>query len=269
MARSTNRIHDIEIIEDSDDLPESAPAIVMIHGWPDTWRLWDDQVVALRSRYRCFRFTLPGFDINAAARPTSLAQMIELCSAIVGHAGRGRPVTLLLHDWGCLFGYQFALARPDMVARVIGVDVGDAASPAFKNSLSAKAKLMVAGYQLWLVLAWKIGGQLGDRMTRRMAKALPCTSDPARIGVQMNYPYAMRWLGAFGGLKGVKTVLPVWPMLFIYGQRKPFMFHSTGWAQDLVARPGSAVLGLRAGHWVMRDQPEAFNQAVLDWLAKS
>ena len=85
----------------------------------------------------------------------------------------------------------------------------------------------------------------------------------------MNYPYAMQWLGAFGGFKAVKAVVPAWPMLFIYGQRKPFMFHSTGWAQGLATRPGSEALGLRAGHWVMRDQPEAFNQAVLDWLAKA
>ena len=269
MGRSTTRIQDIDVIEDSDDLPDTAPAIVMIHGWPDTWHLWDHQVSALRGRYRCVRFTLPGFDIDKAARPTSLAQMIELFSAIVDHAGRGQPVTLLLHDWGCLFGYQFALARPDKVARVIGVDVGDAASAAFKNSLGTKAKLMVAGYQLWLVPAWKIGGQLGDRMTRWMAKALRCTSDPARIGVQMNYPYAMQWLGALGGFKGVRAMVPVWPMLFIYGQRKPFMFHSNGWAQGLAARAGSAALGLRAGHSVMRDQPVAFNQAVLDWLAKS
>lgn len=269
MARATTRIQGIDVIEDSDDLPDTAPAIVMIHGWPDTWHLWDDQVVALRGRYRCVRFTMPGFDIDAPARPTSLAQMIELLGAIVDHAGRGQQVTLLLHDWGCAFGYQFALARPDKVARVIGVDVGDTASSAFKQSLSSKAKLMVAGYQLWLVLAWKIGGRLGDRMTRGMAKAMPCTTDPARIGVQMNYPYAMQWLGAFGGFKGVKPLEPSWPMLFIYGQRKPFMFHSAGWTEKLATRPGSAALGLRAGHWVMRDQPVAFNQAVLDWLASS
>ena len=41
---------------------ESAPTIVMVHGWPDTYRLWDGQVEFLKPRYRCIRFTLPGFD---------------------------------------------------------------------------------------------------------------------------------------------------------------------------------------------------------------
>ena len=42
---------------------EGAETIVMVHGWPDTYRLWDAQVAFLRSRYQCVRFTLPGFDI--------------------------------------------------------------------------------------------------------------------------------------------------------------------------------------------------------------
>ena len=35
--------------------------IVMVHGFPDTYRLWDGTVAALKDSYRCARFTLPGF----------------------------------------------------------------------------------------------------------------------------------------------------------------------------------------------------------------
>ena len=38
---------------------EGGESIVMIHGWPDTYRLWDAQADFLRDRYRCVRFTLP------------------------------------------------------------------------------------------------------------------------------------------------------------------------------------------------------------------
>jgi pimeloyl-ACP methyl ester carboxylesterase len=41
---------------------DGAESIVMIHGWPDTYRLWDATVEALKRRFRCIRFTLPGFD---------------------------------------------------------------------------------------------------------------------------------------------------------------------------------------------------------------
>lgn len=38
--------------------------MVMIHGWPDTWRLWDEQVAFFKPGMRCVRFTLPGFDLD-------------------------------------------------------------------------------------------------------------------------------------------------------------------------------------------------------------
>ena len=79
----------------------------------------------------------------------------------------------------------------------------------------------------------------------------------------MNYPYAMRWLGVAGGLRGLKAFEPPGPMLYIYGERKPFMFHSRVWAARMQA------VGFPTGHWVMLQAPEAFNQAVLAWLAQS
>jgi hypothetical protein len=56
-------------------------------------------------------------------------------------------------------------------------------------------------------------------------------------------------------------------MLYVHGTRKPFGFHSPEWAQALAARPDCRVVPMRTGHWVMLDQPEAFNVALLDWLA--
>ena len=84
----------------------------------------------------------------------------------------------------------------------------------------------------------------------------------------MNYPYAMAWFGAAGGLRGARPVQALaQPMLYVYGRRKPFMFHSPEWLAALQAAPGSAAVGLRTGHWVMGDAPEAFHATVRAWLA--
>jgi pimeloyl-ACP methyl ester carboxylesterase len=55
-------------------------------------------------------------------------------------------------------------------------------------------------------------------------------------------------------------------MLFLYGTRKPFMFHSPGWAASLERSDEHRVVGLRAGHWVMRDRPDEFCREVDRWL---
>jgi len=242
-------------------------ALVLIHGWPDTHRLWDRQVGALRDNYRCVRFTLPGFDPRRPRQAYSLDEVVETICRIVEHTCPGEQVTLLLHDWGCFFGYQFAMRYPQRVKRVIGVDVGDAGSRRHLQELSPKAKAMVVGYQVWLALAWRIGGRFGDWMAQTMARALRYPGDPQCVGAQMGYPYYVQWTGALGGYRQAKTFAPVCPMLFVYGKRKPLMFHSSAWAEEIAERSGSQVLGFDTGHWVMVEKPEEFNQAVTAWMS--
>ncbi|WP_372660517.1 alpha/beta fold hydrolase [Hydrogenophaga sp.] len=253
---------------------EGSSTVLLLHGWPDTRALWDDTVAALRDGYRCVRFNLPGYDLAKPPGGLSVDAMVVLMAAVVSRVSPGAPVTLLIHDWGSIFGQEFAARHPERVERVVIVDVGDASSGAYLKSLKAKAKLMILGYQLWLALAWQLGkmGATGvaDRMTRFMAKAIGCRNPPGHIGWQMNYPYGMQWLGTYGGFKGLSRVRanapPRVPTLFVYGQRKPFMFHSSQWLQTLEATPGCAVHEIPAGHWLMRQKPERFNPVVRAWL---
>lgn len=237
--------------------------IVMVHGWPDTHRLWDAQVAGLKDRYRCARFTLPGFEHGAPHRAWTLDELLAAIGAVVDRVSPDRPVILMLHDWGCVFGYEYCMRNPARVARVVGVDIGDPSSLA--RSLDLRGKLMVIGYQVILALAWLLRS---DGLARVMARALGCRTEPQAITAQMGYPYYMTW---FGGADSYRRhshgFRPQCPVLFIYGRRKPLMFHATSWLDTLRARPGSAAVEFDTGHWVMRQQPERFNQVVGDWLA--
>jgi pimeloyl-ACP methyl ester carboxylesterase len=270
----------------------SGPTVVMLHGWPDTYRLWDDTVQALQNQFRCVRFSLPGFDLGQPERTASLADLTRTIGNIVDAVSPDNPVTLLLHDWGCTFGYEYQAQNPQRVARIIAVDIGDHNSKNYLNSLSGRAKWQIFGYQFWLALAWKIGHHaspaLAQRMTRFMvrrlqihmpsqtpnppnavptARATPANQGPvAPIGWQMNYPYAMLWFGLQGGLRGCAKVKPTCPVLFIYGQNKPFMFHSPQWLVHLAESAGSQWQAMPTGHWVMRDDPQAFLACVQNWL---
>ncbi len=264
LAHSMLRIDGVDVRIDG---PADAPPILLLHGWPDTLQLWDGTVAALAQAYRCIRFTLPGFDLAAPPRATSLARMAQLIDAVLDATCPGQRVTLLLHDWGCAFGYEYAARRPQRVARVVGVDVGDHHSAELQRALGAKGRRMVWQYQVWLALAYKVGGSVGDRMARWMAPRLRCPTPPAQIGAQMGYPYAMRWLGTAGGFGQLAPVGSLkCPLLYVYGERKYFMFHSPEWLAHLRASPGSAVQGLSTGHWVMLNRQEAFNECVLEWL---
>jgi pimeloyl-ACP methyl ester carboxylesterase len=158
------------------------------------------------------------------------------------------------------------MRNPGLVARIVGVDIGEPRE--MRRELTPRAKFYILAYQVWLALAWKIGGRLGDWMSRNMARWGRARSDPRFIGSRMNYPYYLAWFGgaqSFG--RQTRRFKPACPMLFVYGERKPFMFHSRGWADALALQPGSRVLAFDTGHWVMLQQPERFNQAAAEWLA--
>jgi pimeloyl-ACP methyl ester carboxylesterase len=246
--------------------------ILMLHGWPDTRALWDDTVLALKADHVCARLTLPGFT-RGPASAVSLEEMNQFLRRVINRISPGKPVTLMLHDWGCAFGYEFAIRHPERVARVVAVDVGDHNSPRLQRSWSMREKFSVFAYQYWLAIAWKIGRifspGLGNHMTRAMARWLRCPTNPDSINYRMNYPYAMQWFGAAAGFKRAAPVHLPMPMLYVYGARKPFMFHSPEWLEALAAREGCAVEGLPCGHWVMVSQPEAFQARVRAWLGSS
>ena len=239
----------------------------MVPGWPDTYRLWDRQVEALKARYRCVRFTLPGFDKEKPRKAYTLDEHVAFMDAVIARVSPRKQVIFLLHDWGCIFGYQYYLRNRDKVGRIVGVDVGDPYS--MQRAFTAREKLIAFWYQTWNAFAWKIGGGIGDRMMRVMARWGQAPSDPAQITSRMGYPYWMLWFGGRDSYhRHGRRFEPECPMLFIHGRGKPIRFHSPAWAEKLAAKPGNQVVAFETGHWVMAQQPERFNEVIRSWLAR-
>lgn len=219
--------------------------ILMVHGWPNDRRLWDAQVEALSPYYRCVRFS---FSSPRGSRIRPLDEVCSMFAQTVQRVSPERPVVLLLNDWGCVYGYQFAMRYPELVSRIIGVGIGGSSRASFRGALDWGAKLKLTLYKIRLSMA---------EGTRTKAQS---------ISGHLNCPYAIGW---FNDHPARRTAMPFklrWPMLFIYGRRRPFQFHTRNFEQAVLARPGSKVMAFRSGHWVMREQPDAFNDAVLDWL---
>lgn len=242
-------------------------AVVMLHGWPDTLALWDGTVAALSPHLRCARFTLPGYDAADPPRAVSLAEVVDLLAQAVDRISPDRPVALMLHDWGCFFGYHYARLHPQRVARIVGIDVGDAGSRAHRRDIGWRGALMVAAYQWPLALAWRIGGWWGDRIAMRTAQAVRCPEPRAAVA-RMGYPYWITWTATHGSYHAARPYRfdPPCPMFYAYGRRKPLHFHSRAWAEGLTARGDCRVQAFDCGHWVMRSRAAEFHAAVLDWL---
>ena len=92
---------------------KGSETLIMLHGWPDTLALWNDTVKALNDTHQCVRFTLPAFDAQAPMQAKSLVEMVSFIHEVVITVSPQKPVTLVLHDWGCVFGYEYAAQHPE------------------------------------------------------------------------------------------------------------------------------------------------------------
>jgi len=86
---------------------------VLVHGVPDTHRLWD-QVRAHLSRKDVIAPDLPGFgtDVPPGWTATKEAYVEWLIGAI---EKLGEPVDLVGHDWGSILVQRAAALRPDLI----------------------------------------------------------------------------------------------------------------------------------------------------------
>lgn len=248
----------------------NGPSLMFIHGWPDDASLWRKQVAALADDYRCIRIMLPNFGLRAVKPggfnfPKLIAMLVATIEEVQPD---GSPLTLITHDWGAYLGYLLEQAHPEKIKSVVALDIGGHIAPD-----SIRESLFILGYQWTLILLWLIGGivpPLGNGLTRKFASALGVPARQAgTVRSRNNYPYFYLWRGLllpWWRHELLARYRPTHPVLFLWGRKKPVMFHSKRWL-DMVEQSGGHSTGIEgAGHWLMESHAEEVNQAIRDWL---
>jgi pimeloyl-ACP methyl ester carboxylesterase len=87
------------------------PAIVFIHGYPDTKEMWSAVLAELPPRFHAIAYDVRG--AGASSRPRGNAaydfeRLGDDLLAVAGACACDRPVHLVGHDWGGLQGWEFA-----------------------------------------------------------------------------------------------------------------------------------------------------------------
>ena len=239
--------------------------IVMLHGWPDTHESWRQQIDYFKSEYVCVSFTMPGFSRDDRT-DYSVGDVVERIRAIVDAVSPNEKVILLVHDWGCVYGYEYAMRYPERIEKMIGMDVGDVDSQELQQSLSVAGKLMIFTYQIILAISFVLPRFIGNPIAKMMAAGLQAKCNRDNVHAGMSMPYAMRWFGMNGGLTNLLPVEPPFPFYYVYATQKPMMFHSPQWLQQLLQSPANKVQAFECGHWIMVDKADELNASVALWL---
>ena len=97
------------------------PLVVMLHGFPDYWYTWRNQMEALADRYRVVAVDLRGY--NKSDKPEGVdayAMRLLIGDVVAVIRGLGAEKAIVVgHDWGGAIAWQLAQWVPDVVDRLI------------------------------------------------------------------------------------------------------------------------------------------------------
>ncbi len=102
------------------------PAVVLIHGFPESWYSWRHQLPALAAvGYHAIAIDVRGYGRSSKPVRVEDYRMVKNVADVVGLVeglGKG-PVTVVGHDWGAPIAWTSALLRPDLFRGVAGISV--------------------------------------------------------------------------------------------------------------------------------------------------
>jgi haloalkane dehalogenase len=97
------------------------PPVLLLHGNPDTSRIWGAVVEQLRGRYRCVAPDLPGLgrsQICPDGFDFTLSGLARWVDAVATAVAPIELINLVVHDFGGIFGLAWAVRHPDKVRSV-------------------------------------------------------------------------------------------------------------------------------------------------------
>ena len=97
------------------------PLMVMVHGFPDFWYSWRDQMEVLKDQYKVVAMDQRGYNRSDQPEAPQAYDMVHLVSdiAAVIRSNQAEKAIVVGHDWGGAVAWQFAFAYPEMTDKLI------------------------------------------------------------------------------------------------------------------------------------------------------
>lgn len=101
--------------------PRGGTPLLLIHGNPDSHRMWLPMIEHLADRFDCIAPDLPGFGASAlpANNDVSLAGFARWTDDLIAALELDQPVDLMVHDIGGFYGLAWAALHPDKLRRLV------------------------------------------------------------------------------------------------------------------------------------------------------
>lgn len=257
------------------------PLMLMLHGFPEFWYSWRHQIPEFARNYKVVAVDLRGY--NESDKPVEqsaygLSILVEDIKGII--QGLGYDCCILVgHDWGGAIAWSVGYAYPELVERLIILNVPHPAK--FSEGLRTLPQLLKSWYillfQIPVLPEWILSQSNCAVLARllRQTTTSPTTFPPEAIAA---YRQAAAKPGALTAM--VNYYRNLWqsnifkqeweilqpPTLLIWGEKdvalgKELTLGTQTYVRDLQIRyiPDCS-------HWVQQERPQLVNQYIREWL---
>jgi pimeloyl-ACP methyl ester carboxylesterase len=258
------------------------PLMLFLHGFPEFWYSWRQQIPAFADRFKVVAPDLRGYNESDKPEDVSAYRMTELVNDVKGiieTLGNGRCV-LVGHDWGGAIAWSTAYAHPDLIEKLIILNLPHPAK--FASGLLTPQQLLRSWYIFFFQVPFlpELLIQLNDYQALEAGfKGMAVRKDtfsqtdidaykaafakPGALTAAINY---YRNLLNQGFLAQSWPVLNV-PTLMIWGEEDTALGKELTYGTEQYVRDFRIRYIPNCSHWVQQEQPQLVNQYIQEFLS--
>lgn len=262
------------------------PLVILLHGFPEFWYAWRHQIPALAAAgFRVVAPDMRGFHLSDKPKAVQAYRTDRLAAdvaALIRHLG-AEQAAVVGHDWGAAVAWIFAMHYPEMLTRLIIMNVPHPLKLTSLRGLQRYRQFLRSSYMLFFQIPWlperlaALGNYAMLRYVLRTDPVKPGAFTEADIDRYIeaasraggltggiNYYRALRFQLGSRLTELVRRIEA--PVLVIWGERDRYL------GPELAAPDPAWVPNLRverlpnASHWVQADEPERVNELLLAFL---
>lgn len=258
------------------------PLMLMLHGFPEFWYSWRHQIPEFAKNYKVVALDLRGYNDSDKPQEESAYVMSELITDIEGVIkGLGYDRCILVgHDWGGAIAWYFAYAHPEMVERLIVLNLPHPAK--FAEGLRTPQQLMRSWYTFFFqipalpefliqmsdyqMIENAFMGMAVDKSTFSQADIEAYKDAAAKRGAltaMINY-----YRSAFGSFGQQEWSLLDVPTLMIWAEEDTALGKELTYGTEEYVRDFQVHYIPNCSHWVQQERPELVIQYIREFLAQ-
>ncbi|MFQ4146112.1 alpha/beta hydrolase [Chlorogloeopsis sp. ULAP02] len=257
------------------------PLMLMLHGFPEFWYSWRHQLPEFAKYFKVVAVDLRGYNDSDKPKQQSAYVMDEFIKDVEGLIkGLGYEKCVLVgHDWGGAIAWCFAYAHPEMIEKLIVLNIPHPAK--FSEGLRTPQQLLKSFYMFLFQLPWlpELVIQSADYQAIETAfKGMAVNKSTFTQADIDAYKDAAAKRGALTAMLNYyrnvfqqKILNPNWgilevPTLMIWGENDTALGKELSYGTEAYVRDLQIRYIPNCSHWVQQEKPELVNEYMREFL---